>query len=344
MTTALAGLPDAVLALLPGGLDAAVPPEVLATCGDCAMKPRPGVPETSWAPVFPAASRCCTYHPELPNVLVGRALNRSGPGADAIRARLADPDGVSAWGIRPPKGFHRRYHDPTTGGFGHDDALRCPYWSATAPEGRGCTIHLDREAVCRTWHCRLGSGRRSYAAWMAVKALLDGILHTIATRCALLGEAPADGAPPAAWEAWFRGCADRVDRWTAADVDGLRGGQLDQLAAAVTAAVADRDRPMPEVVMPSVTAWNVHPHGVSLVSWSRCDPVEAPPWVFRLLARLDGQTPWRRAKAETEAELGQPIGDDWVVTLYRRGLLGPPEYVDVEPGLSVFPHVVLRGT
>jgi hypothetical protein len=328
----LGGLPDVFGALI-GPITARLGPEPLATCGDCALKPRPGSVER--APVFPAAARCCTYHPRLPAFLVGRALRRGGEGAAKIRARLAEPDGVSAEGIRAPASHRAAAAEGA--GFGHEQRLTCPFWSAEAPQGRGCTVHLDREAVCRTWHCRRDQGIRSHAAWMALKELLMCVEATLVDACVAGGEPPGQGAPPEVWEAWFVACADRVDGLGPGEVDRLRGERLDTLRARVAARLDERDAPMPEVVIPTLRSWVVRGDGITLTTWSAYDPVEAPPWIFELLSRLDGQRTWRVAAALTEAAIGVPVGDALVARLYRRGALGPPEYVDVMPGLTVVP-------
>lgn len=337
----LAGLPRAFTSLI-GALShgaEAFPAEALSTCGDCAMKPRPGVPEDApWAPSFLSSARCCTYHPELANFLAGRALRRADAGSERVRARLALRQGVIPEGIRATPSYKGRYLESFGGGFGQDDDLRCPYWSESAAEGFGCTVHLDRDAVCRTWHCRIGGGARAHAAWMALKETLAAVEVTLANRCvAELGDVPDEDASPDAYERWFVRCADHVDRLDDAAIDALRGPNLDGLLDKLGAAIDAREAPMPEVLMPTVSDWAVHAHGVTLTSWSTYDPVEAPAWIFELLALLDGRTPWRHAKATLEARRGAPVGDDLFATLYRRGLLGPAQHVDVPPGMTILP-------
>lgn len=330
----LVGLPRAFTSLIGSW---SFPAEALSTCGDCAMKPRVGVPEDApWAPSFTSPARCCTYHPELANFLAGRVLRRGNAGSDHLRARLRLREGVIAEGIRAPASYKGRYLEAFGGGFGHDDALRCPYWSDAPGEGLGCTVHLDRDAVCRTWHCRVGGGARAHAAWMALKETLACVEVTLANRCvAELPGVPDDDAEPVVYERWFVRCADHVEALDDAAIDALRGEHLDALLGKLDAAIGRREAPMPEILMPTVSDWAVHATGVTLTSWSTYDPVEAPAWVFQLLALLDGRTPWRRAKATLEATLGAPVGDDVFVTLYRRGLVGPAEHVDVPPGMTI---------
>jgi Fe-S-cluster containining protein len=329
---AFRGLADVFAALAPE-VAARFHPEMLATCDDCAMKPRPGVPE--FTQVFPARARCCTYHPELPAYAAGRALRRGGLGAERIRARLADPDGIEADGIHAWAEYKRRYQDDAIP-FGHEESMSCPFWSAEAPEGRGCSIHLDREAICRTWHCRIEGGGRGHATWVALKALFRCIEDTLVTECLSAGTPPAAGSPPAEWERWYLWCASHVDELAEpAHVERLKGERLAGLIAQIQRLADERDQPLPAVLIPTIGDWKVHDTGVTLSSWSTYDPFEAPLWIFQLLSRLDGKTPWRRAKAETEAALRHPVGDDLIFSMFRRSLLGPPEYLDAQPGMTV---------
>ena len=314
------------------------PDEPLATCASCAMKPRPGIPEGPSHPTFTASARCCTYHPDLPSFLVGRALRRGGPGAERMRLRLRDPDGVSALGVRAGAALRARYRARSEHEYGRATELTCPFWVAGE---LGCSIHADREAVCRTWHCKLAGGAAAYAAWMALKRLLGCIEETLARQCAADGEPPEPGADAQAWASWFTWCADHVDGLGPERLSALRGPRLVELIDATRARVAARDAPMPAVVMPALRNWAVQEHGVVLIGWSMFDPVQAPSWIFALLSRLDGRTPWRDALAATEVELGHPIGDDLMFSLYRRGLLIEPEHLeDMRPGqMTVIPRV-----
>ncbi len=176
---------------------------------------------------------------------------------------------------------------------------------------------------------------------MALKALLVSIEETLVRECARDHAPPAAGAGPAAWEAWFVGCADRVDALPAERLEALRGPRLEELLAAVRAKVGARDAPMPAVLMPALRNWAVQEHGIVLIGWSMYDPIQVPTWIFTLLARLDGRTPWRVAVSETEAELGFAVSDDLVLSLYRRGILTAPAHLDdMKPGgMTVIPRM-----
>ena len=331
--TAFYGLPEIFFALM-GDIPERFHGEPLATCGDCAMKPRPGLPhDVPWAPTFLADSRCCTYHPDLPAYAIGRILRDGGLGAERIRERMSDRDGVLPGGIRAPKA-RRAMLTENVARFGQDDILQCPYFSREAAEGRGCTVHAHREAVCRTWHCRLTGGVKGQAAWMGLKELLSCVEDTLVAECLNAKTAPPPEADAADWERWYLWCAEHVDALIA-DADRLRGEQLSVLLEKVRARTDERDAPLPEIVIPNIRSWYPHKSGVTLVSWSTYDPFEAPPWIFELLSRLDGKTPWRKAKTDTEVLLRAPVGDDLIASMFRRSLLGPPEHLDAPPGMSL---------
>ncbi|HHO53175.1 MAG TPA: hypothetical protein ENK18_20445 [Deltaproteobacteria bacterium] len=352
MDPALSNLPPIVFALAPELSTIPLGPEPLATCHDCAMQPRPGADQGR--PVFTAAARCCTFQPHLSNHIVGRILLRGGPGAERLRLRLQQPEGIDPLGVRGSAGWIARYQASLEHGFGCDASLTCPYWV----EGElSCSIHPDREAICRTWHCRLERGVMAQRVWSALREVLQCIEHTLAHAAMRAGdppppltppsEAPPDEVPPPSeappsaevWIAWFEACAQHVDGLTSGELEALRGRRLQAALSALRLRVDERDAPMPNVLMPAVRNWSVQPHGVVLIGWSSYDPVVAPPHVFQLLSRLDGHTPWRRALASAEAALEHPIGDDLVLQLYRRGLLTRPEHTEVGEGLTVIPRL-----
>jgi Fe-S-cluster containining protein len=325
--------PDPLERLVPALTKLRFPEEPLATCAHCAMAARVHGPPDGIA--FTARARCCTYHPTLPNWLAGRALQRGDLGAERIRARLGDPEGVEPLCIAPGRARADAWRSRRDDAFGRDASLTCPFW---AEGDLGCSIHRDRNAVCRTWFCKVERGARGHAAWMELKTLRTDLEHRLAERCV------ADGRPPAsephdveAWAAWYEWCADHVDTL---DADALAGLRLDRLLQRVQRSIALRDAPMPDVLQPMVHSWKVHDDGVQLSSWSPYDRVGAPAWVFTLLAKLDGVVSWREAVTAAAAELGHAVPDEWVWHLWARGLLeGPDEgllpddiAVDVLPG------------
>lgn len=300
-------LPAPHLRVLPELAAVAFEPEPLATCAACAMAPR--VPSSPGEVAFTAPARCCTYHPRLANFLAGQALRRGGPGAGRVRARMAQGAGVDRMGISPPSGRRRAE------AFGRDAELTCPYW--LDGEALACGIHADRDGVCRTWHCKVARGERGQAAWNAAAHLLTRLESRLAEWCA----ARVPGGPS---EAYYVACAEAVDAASDADLAAVRSPGLLALLRNLRERVAARDAPLPDVVQPRVLDWVVRDDGVAMASFSPYDRALLPPWIFELLARLDGTRPWREAVAEAARALGRPVPEGLVAFLWDRGLVGPP--------------------
>jgi hypothetical protein len=303
------------------------PAEPLATCATCAMAPReparPGDIE------FTAPARCCTFHPRLANFLAGRALRRGGPGAERVRARIAQGVGVGPIGIEPGAEWMARWRTRSPTSYGRDTALTCPYWV----EGPyGCSIHADRDAVCRMWHCKVAKGQRAQVAWSALGELMAKLERRLAGWCAsrLTLEDP---------ERYYVACADLVDAATDEELAALRSEGVERLLATARERTADRDAPLPDVVTPRISDWVTGEDGVALASFSPYDRTLLPPWIFELLSRLDGVRTWRQAVDHTAAALRRPIPAEIVLWLWERGLIGPPIPLEGsdEPVISVLP-------
>jgi hypothetical protein len=102
-TTVFSNHPAVVLGLAPELLTPAFAGEPRSDCENCVMLcERPDLPPAPWA--FNPQTRCCTYHPKLPNFLVGGALLAGGESRRVVTERLQNPDGVSPWGIVAPAG------------------------------------------------------------------------------------------------------------------------------------------------------------------------------------------------------------------------------------------------
>src|SRR5688572_13086905 len=110
----LEGLPDIYAIVVPELRPAEHPRETRATCASCAMWP---TDDPAGRRTFVQPHRCCTYVPSLPNFLVGRALSRGGTGADRLRARIREMDGVSAIGLLPTNAENERYGDGSAFGL-----------------------------------------------------------------------------------------------------------------------------------------------------------------------------------------------------------------------------------
>lgn len=325
--------PRAVLALVPEATSVGAG-EARADCAACPLVAS-GAPHP-WG--FAAETRCCTYHPSVPNFLVGRALARGGGGAERMRARLGEPEGVSATGVDAPPARDRLYQLRGAHAFGRERALRCPFWQGGE---HSCGVWADRPATCRTWFCKHDDGLGAAATWSQLGILVSEAEARVAALLVARGRPPAaDGTDPSAWATWFTWCADEVERLTADDLAPLASAALEQRRAAWRAMQARPARPLAAVLVPSVSELVRDGARVWLTGYSSYDGVAAPPSVFALLAALDGATPWTAALAAARTATGdERLDEALVIELHRVGALSAADGSDALP----FEVVPVRG-
>lgn len=323
--SSLAHLPHAFWWVFPELQRVPWPEETRATCASCPMGSDQDLgPGRS----FDMQVRCCTYHPTLPNHLVGRILRDGGPGAERMRARLADSDGVEALGVAPPLALAQRMADPRLDTFGRDLTLTCPYWIGGT---HACSIWAHRGSVCRTWFCRVVGAQRGLDLWREVRTVLKRVEDRLAALVVSRGQAPEAGAGPEAWEAWFRWCADEMDRTSLEDLHSLRDpGLVASLKAIVLAANAAAPE-LPERPTPSVSGVHTEGETVWVAGYSVFDPVKVDRRIFLFLSLLDGERTWKEALAESDF----CISKDTLLELWRVGALSADPPGEVKPGVTV---------
>lgn len=179
-------LPPLYTRLFPELVSTRAPTETEATCSQCAMC------EDSLAAgnrmFFSASTKCCTYHPGLPNFLVGALLSDERPefdeGRRRIREKITRRIGLTPHGILPPRQHTLVYHGVSPRVFGRAEALLCPYYHA---EHGNCTIWQFRESVCSTFFCKFAHGADGARYWRTLQGMLAAIqldlvhyaLHTL---------------------------------------------------------------------------------------------------------------------------------------------------------------------
>ena len=333
MASPFAQLPAAIRAHL-GALAEDWPDEERSTCGAC-----PLVIEGEAGVAYPFSmardARCCTAQPNLANFLVGRAGD-----AAVVRARLANRDGVSAWGIRARRRLRRRVS---------------AYARSTASAAMsGCAVRFGSAAITRA-ACGSGAARgaaRSSAGTIAAsRARCRGrkrpgwvsrskrrSRRTSSRRSAVH---PADDAAPDACSRGTRGA--RPPRTQLGETDALAivravppadpsGAAPDRIVESPRGKLIRKLRvhraAIADVLVPAVSAVEHHGDRVLVAGYSTFDAVSAPASVFALLSRLDGATPWRTALAE----LADPALDEALVRELRRaGALRDPAGSDDPP-------------
>jgi hypothetical protein len=159
--------------LLPPFFERQVPEETKATCGSCTMCDAASAPALGATTLFRADTKCCTYHPKLPNYLVGGLLADPRPelaeGRHRIRAKIGRRTGITPQWVKAPAKYDLLYKNAKDA-FGRARSLRCPYY---VDAGGLCSIWAYREAVCSTFFCKHVGGADGRALWMSVKRYLS---------------------------------------------------------------------------------------------------------------------------------------------------------------------------
>jgi len=174
-------LPRLYANFLPDFVKTKIPVEELATCNDCAMCQKNALPKTASITHFLPETKCCTYHPMLPNYLVGALLADESPemneGRKRIKEKIKNKTGIIPQGIAMPKKYKALYSMASEKGFGRSYSLLCPYYEKA---GGSCTIWKFRNAVCSTWFCKTVAGEDGKIFWKKLQGYLADVeIHLI---------------------------------------------------------------------------------------------------------------------------------------------------------------------
>ena len=320
---------------------------------------------------FSPKTKCCTYHPPLPNFLVGRILagrdRASASGRALVAERIAGGVGVTPIGIAPPRSYFLLYRHSQEA-FGKSLALRCPYYEEAT--GR-CGIWASRGAICATWFCKHERGAAGSRLWSALRSLLRTVETQLALWCALeegvdgaaltalvpgpfvpeqpesLGSDDLDGPVAAddasrrrSWGAWcgrevryYVATWNRVRRLRWAEVIDHCGPEAEAWARVVrTLAGALRDSDLPG----RLRAGDFELHGrgdqvAQVVSYSPYDALELPHEILQLIPEFDGRPTDEVLRAIAERHQVE-LDEDLLRLLVDFDLLVPAERERTETG------------
>jgi hypothetical protein len=300
-------------------LPAGIPRESNATCDDCAMCNPSGGSLTSDVGYYDRALKCCTFFPELPNFLAGRALAGDGPGAAALRALINHEGGTrgnaTLRSVEPDAKYAAVYDQQRKAGFGRDPDLLCPYAvDRDAPAGPRCGIWQYRNSVCTTFFCKHVRGLTGFQFWQTLKGLLGALewslswwaitqvldrpasAYTAGTTRAT--EANAIRLRPDAWNLWpgsreafYVACADRVEALSPEDVIQVAGMSarlhhlelLERFEALMSPRPPDRLRAAPFSILRQCG------QRATIQALTCSEPMEAPVALLPVLQYFDGK-------------------------------------------------------
>ncbi len=352
-------LPDVYQPLLPAFFERPLPEERHATCEACVMCPPPMPvlpPEAYYSP----STKCCTFHPALPNYAVGGLLSDTtdagAEGARRIERTIASRIGVTPFGVLPPAPY-LLLHKHAARAFGRAERLVCPYLDR---ERGACTVWAHREGECATWFCKHNNGFDGREFWRQLRDYLVGT-HRLLTAWTMrelgfdadriaagahvgadLDARDLDARPPdeqAYADQWGTWCGRERDFYRAA-FDLVRGLDRERFAALTgfqgeldLARVERRYEAMVNPRVPDPLRRNPSIHVVRapdgsylLTSYPSGEPTRLREPIYLLLDRFDGHRPTGDVRSEILAATGLRVADSFLVTLYQhRILLGPAD-------------------
>jgi hypothetical protein len=307
-------------------LEGPIPSEPQATCDDCAMC-TDGREHAVGGYFFEPDVKCCSYLPDLPSFLVGRALAddtpKSAAGRRTMEERLATCVAVTPLGVGVAP-LQRAVYGIVTdrGGFGRDPTVRCPH----LVEDGSCGIWRHRNGVCSTWFCKHERGAVGYAFWQTLMRLFSFAEAGLARWCALEGGLPdevlaslypstidleaGEGPRPervhgvvgeatyaALWgewqgreAAWYVECARRVEPLAWSEVEGIVGAELrlwSRLVARAHARLGEGALPTRLAPGPYEVVGSDAEH-MRVRAYSPLDPLEVPKDLLDVLHHFDG--------------------------------------------------------
>jgi hypothetical protein len=351
-------LPDLYQNLLPEFFERPLAEERHATCHQCAMCPPP-VPDLPRDAYFSPSTKCCTYHPTLPNYSVGGLLldmsDAGREGRRRIQEKIARRVGVTPFGILPPPRF-RLLMTHGRKAFGQAEGLLCPYFDR---DTLGCTVWAMRESECTTWFCKHTNGQDGRLFWRQLSNYLiemqkvlasaalrelgfdaDKILAGVEQPPAQLDARAIDDLPladsqyQAMWGQWtgreeelytsaFRFVA-ALDRPAYIALAGLRHDLLLAALAKRHDAITNPMLPDPMIKNPTMQFHPAPDGSYMLITYGGYDPTRLRKPVYDLLDLFDGRRSTAEVRAEAQAQTGLRLADSFLISLYQHRILVAP--------------------
>lgn len=354
-------LPEVYGPLLPAFFDHEAPREEKATCGSCAMCAPAGVTTTQEMAHFRPDAKCCTFHPLLPNYLVGAILADERAdmqeGRRRIREKIAAGIGVTPGWLAPPRKVDLLLKVSRQNAFGRSLTLLCPYFERAE---HTCTIWRHRESVCTTFYCKHTNGADGHAFWTALRSYgvwLESALSAYSAGKVMPGHVepkplsgdmtleeledrpPPEGARAAAWKEWrgreeefYVRCFEVVRGLSREGFEELSSGEeasnrLRKLAAAREAMLSPK---LPERLVPNPEMTSDETAtGVLVVTYSRYEPLMLTPDLFAVVRAFGEGGTVAEVRERLLREHDVEVPDALLVGLYQFRVLVPPAGGDV---------------
>jgi len=127
-------------------------------------------------------TKCCTYHPYIPNFLVGGLLSSNlsehQEGKRRMIKKIENGKGIYPMRIQPSFEYQFHYESFRPLVFGKSLDLLCPFFD----QGY-CSVWDFRESMCALWFCKSVGGEQGQTFWKELNILMKQIQGKLANYC-----------------------------------------------------------------------------------------------------------------------------------------------------------------
>jgi hypothetical protein len=143
------------------------PLETKADCDNCSMSR----PQNKAKIHYRADLKCCTFHPFLPNYMVGAILSdeQSSAAHKIFEDKIARREYALPIGMVAPVKYQLEFNHREEGDFGQREDWLCPYFNR---EKQNCNVWRHRGVVCTTFFCKSSYGKKGLNFWDKLSSYL----------------------------------------------------------------------------------------------------------------------------------------------------------------------------
>lgn len=173
-------LPSFYQKAFPASLWRLDPVETKATCETCAM----AKPRRRKAPFYDEKLKCCTFHPFLPNYIVGGLLlsekESEKKAQNELRRKIREREYALPIGLVAPIPYQVAFNKERSRFFGQKQDWLCPYYDR---ESENCGIWRSRGSVCTSFYCISDHGARGLKFWAHLENYLSYLEMCLLQEC-----------------------------------------------------------------------------------------------------------------------------------------------------------------
>jgi hypothetical protein len=294
-------------------------------------------------PVHPLATRdthfnpnvkCCSYHPPLPNFLIGAIIADDDASLNEVKQDFLErvlKFVITPLGIIPP--YMITLYDLFKP-FGQYEQLLCPFYLNHS--GGRCGIWKYRNSVCSTYFCKHERGGVGWLFWRKLSRMLRSAEKCLAQRCVeqlpIIIPQNASDIREKTWGNWtfreaefFQSCWDIVRPLQWDDVMKIGGAELESSVNDFM----NQYKALQSKVIPDALEVNYRysheevAEGLSRVwGYSNNNPIDLPTNIVQTLEYFDGR-PVSEVLNQIKQEKAVTIDDDVLLKLADYKILVP---------------------